>query len=238
MKRVLSIWMICLMMLGLCGCDRFEDTPETDAAFAAYEAAIQQILACRSGAVSVQTVNKDTLENTESTGVIEYSFSTDENNRVSFERKDYTNGELMASYYGDGTAAYQMDLTTDEWADVTESSKEMLDHKKNYMNTLSLFRIDSDFRYSKQYYESVVMKDGESGGKVITFTLKSSVISDMFSYTDDREMKREMTHQYRSYFIDDQGSLYKIEIDTSQNVSINEKSGVLSNFITVLVDFK
>ncbi len=238
MKRVLSVLLIMMLLPGLCSCDGFKDTPETDAAFAAYEAAIEQALACKSGAVSVQTVNKDTLQKTETIGVIEYSFNTDENNRVSFERKDYTNGELVASYYGDGAAAYQMDLATDEWADVTESGKEMLDHEKNYMNTLSLFRIDSNFRYSKRFYESVVMEEGENGGKVITFTLKSSVISDMFSYTDDREMKRKMTHQHRSYYLDAQGRLFKIEIDTAQNVSIRGETGVLSNFITVLVDFK
>ena len=238
MKKLLSVFMIVLMTVGLCSCDRFEDTPETDAAFAAYEAAIQKILACKSGTVSVQTVNKDTLENTESTGVIEYSFSTDESDKVNFERNDYTNGELVASYYGDGVSAYQLDLSTDQWVDVTESSEDMLNHKKNYMNTLSLFRIDSDFRYSKRYYESVVMEDGNDGGKIITVTLKSSVISDMFSYTDDRDLKREMTHQHRSYYLDAQGELYKIEIDSSQNVSINGTSGVLSNLITVLVDFE
>lgn len=238
MKRIFSVLLIFILVLGLCSCDRFEDTPETDAAFAAYEEAIKRIIACKSGTVSVQTVNKDTLENTESVGVIEYSYITDENSRVSFDRKDYTNGELVASYYGDGTAAYQMDLTTDEWIDVTETSGDMLEHDKNYMNTLSLFRIDSDFRYSKQYYESVVLEEVEEGGRVITFTLKSSVISDMFSYTDDREMKREMTHQYRSYYVDASGELYKIVIDSSQNVSLSGKEGVLSNVITVLVDFK
>ena len=238
MKRIFSVLLIFILVLGLCSCDRFEDTPETDAAFAAYEEAIKRIIACKSGTVSVQTVNKDTLENTESVGVIEYSYITDENSRVSFDRKDYTNGELVASYYGDGTAAYQMDLTTDEWIDVTETSGDMLEHDKNYMNTLSLFRIDSDFRYSKQYYESVVLEEVEEGGRVITFTIKSSVISDMFSYTDDREMKREMTHQYRSYYVDASGELYKIVIDSSQNVSLSGKEGVLSNVITVLVDFK
>lgn len=237
MKKILSVLMLIVMLLGLCSCDQFEDTPETDAAFAAYEAAITQTVLRKSGSVSVQTVNKDTMEETENIGVIEYNFSTDEESRVTFDRNDYTNGELVASYYGDGEKAYQMDLTTDQWVDVTESSAAMLNHETNYMNTLSLFRIDNGFRYSKRFFESVTMSNGEDGGKIVTFTLKNSVVNDMFSYTDDRSLRREQAHQSRSYYINSQGDLYKIVIDSTQNVSYEGKSGTLSNLITVLVSF-
>ncbi len=238
MKRFIAVFLLISTLLCLCACDRFEDTPETDAAFAAYESAVRKMLDYKAGSVSVQTVNKDTLHQTESVGVIEYSFSSNPESRVSFERNDYTNGQLVASYYGDGNNAYQMDLTTDEWLDVTKDSAAMLVHQTNYFNTLALFRIDNNFTYSKRYYESVEMQDGEDGGKVVSFTLKSSAISDMFHYTDAKNMKREMTHQSRAYHINTDGDLYKIVIDSSQNVSIDDQKGVLSSTITVLVDFK
>lgn len=238
MKRIIAFLLLAVMMLGLCSCSTFEDTPETDAAFAAYEAALKQTVSRNSGSVSVETVNKDTLAATESVGIIEYSFVTNEERRVSFERNDYTNGELVASYYGDGSKAYQMDLTTDQWVDVTADSAAMLVHETNYMNTLSLFRVDNNFRYSKRYLESLKMEDTEDGGKVVIFTLKSSALNEMFAYLDARKLKREMTHQTRSYYIDPQGDLFKIVIDSSQNVSLDGKEGVLSNVINVLVDFQ
>ncbi len=238
MKRILSILILAALIIGLSSCYSFKETPETDAAFSAYESAIKKTVTRMSGSVSVQTVNKDTLNNTESVGIIEYSFSTNEERKVSFERQDYTNGELVASYYGDGEKAFQMDLTTDQWIDVTKNSLPMLTHDTNYMNTLSLFRIDNGFRYSKRYLDTLTMEEGEDGEKIITFTLKGDVISDAFSYVDNKKMKREMTHQSRSYYVNAEGDLYKIVIDSSQDVSLGEKKGTLSGIITVLVDFK
>ena len=230
--------MLAACLVGLCSCSSFEDTPETDAAFAVYEDAILKTVSQKSGTVSVQTVNKDTLNQTESVGIIEYEFVTNEKDRVTFERNDYTNGQAVASYYGDGEKAYQKDMTTEEWVDVTAESAQMLVHQTNYLNILSLFRVDNNFRYSKKFFESLVMEEGEEGGKIVTFTLKSSVLNEMFAQFDDRKLKREQTHQTRSYYVDGQGELYKIVIDSSQNVSLDGKEGVLSNVITVLVDFQ
>lgn len=237
MKKIIAILLAGGLLLGLCSCNTFQDTPETDAAFAAYEAAISQSIGHKKGSMTVLTENKDTVEDTESLGVIEYTYTTDENNKVSFERNDYTNGELVASYYGDGTAAYQMDLSSGDWVDVTENSEEMLDHDENYMNSLSLFRIDNKFRYSKHFYESVTLE--ESGAeKVITFTLKNSAVTKMLSYSDEREIKRNMTGQYRSYYVNEAGDVYKIVIDTVQEIVYQGTEGTLSNVITVNLDYE
>ncbi|MBQ8893294.1 MAG: hypothetical protein IJ043_02670 [Clostridia bacterium] len=236
MKKIIAFLLLGALLLGLCGCNTFEDTPETDAAFAAYEAAISQTIAHKKGAMTVVTENKDTVENTESVGVIEYHYTTDEENKVTFEREDYTNGEPVASYYGDGKAAYQMDQSTGEWVDVTEESEGMLNHDENYMNTLSLFRIDNNFRYSKHFYESVTMEEA-GGEKVITFTLKDSAVTKMFSYSDEREIRRTMAGQYRSYYINEAGDVYKIVIDTTQEVVYKGTEGTLSNVITVQLNY-
>lgn len=237
MKKIIAMFMCAALLLGLCSCNTFQDTPETDAAFDAYEAAIRQSIEHKKGSMTVLTENKDTIEDTESLGVIEYSYTTDENNKVSFERNDYTNGELVASYYGDGTAAYQMDLTTEEWVDVTEDSAAMLDHEDNYMNSLSLFRIDNKFRYSKHFYESVTMEEAE-GEKVITFTLKNSAVTKMLSYSDEREIKRNMSSQHRTYYVNEAGNVYKIVIDTVQEVVYKGAEGTLTNVITVNIDYE
>lgn len=238
MKKCSAALLITALLLSLCSCSTFKDTPETDAAFAAYEEAVRQTVAHKRGSITVVTETKDTvLENTESLGVIEYSFVTDENSRVSFERNDYTNGELVASYYGDGAAAYQMDLSSGEWTDVTETSGEMLSHDTNYMNTLSLFRIDHNFRYSKHFYESVAMEEAQ-GERVITFTLKGSAVTDMLSYSDERGIRRNMSSQYRSYYVNEAGDLYKIVVDTLQDITYKGSSGTLSNVITVNLDYE
>ena len=237
MKKWFGLLLTAALLLGLCSCNTFEDTPETDAAFAAYEAAVKQSIAHKNASMTVETKNKDTIEKTETLGVIDYDFTTDEAGLVTFERKDYTDGALVASYYGDGTKAYQMDLETEKWVDVTEDSKSMLKHDTNYMNNLSLFRIDNDFRYSKHFYESLTMTE-EGGKKVITFTLKSSAVTKMFEYSDEREIRRNMASQTRSYYVNEAGDLEKIVIDTLQDVLYKGTEGTLSNVITVTMDYE
>ncbi len=238
MKKILSLLIITLFLLGLTGCNTFEDTPETDAAFAAYEAAVVQTVAHKKGVISVVTENKDTaIENKETLGVIDYEFSTDEEGKVTFLRNDYTDGVAVASYKGDGKTAYQMNMETEEWVDVTEESGAMLIHDTNYMNTLSLFRIDNGFRYSKQFFESVVL--AESGNeKVITFTLKNDAVTGMLEYSDVRGIKRQLASQTRTYYVNEAGDIYKIVIDTVQDIKYEGKTGMLSTKITVTTKYE
>lgn len=227
--------LVAAMLLGLCSC--FRDTPETKAAFAAYEAAVKQSIAHKKGSIIVETKNIDTVLNTESLVVTDYDFVTDENDKVSFERNDYNDGALAASYYADGKKAYQMNLETDQWVDVTEDSKEMLNHHTNYMNTLSLYRIDNNFSYSKHFYKSLTMKE-EGEQKVITFVLKSSAISQMFEMSDKRGLKRTMSAQSRSYYVGKSGDLEKIVINMEQDVVYKGQKGTLTNVITVTMDYE
>ncbi len=238
MKKLTLICTVFILLLGLCGCDTFEDTPETDAAFAAYEAAVKQTVAHKKGSIKVSTLNEDTVDPANnSKGVIEYSFTTDDEGKVTFERNDITNGDLVASYKADGTAAYQLDLPSGEWLDVTKDSKAMLTHSTNYMNTLSLFRIDNNFRYSKHFFESVTMEETETG-KVIYVTLKSKAVTDMFAHSDERSIRREQTSQVRSFHINDKGDLEKIVIDSLQKIEYKGTPGQLKNVITVEMDYE
>ena len=238
MKRIICLSMVFLILLSFAGCNTFEDTPESDAAFAAYEAAVLQSIEHKKGSITVQTENKDTaIENKETIGVIEYSFFTDEEEHVSFERNDYTNGEPVAAYKADGKKVYQMDMQSGEWQDVTEESLPLLNHRTNYMNTLSLFRIDNNFKYSKHFLESVTMEEA-AGEKVIVFTLKNDKVTDMLEFSDQRKIKREMSSQTRSYYINEKGDIQKIVIDTLQNVKYQGKSGKLSSKITVTTQYE
>lgn len=238
MKKILAVLLIVAALLSFCGCDQFEDTPETDAAFAAYEAAVRQSVAHKKGQISVRTENKDTVsENADSIGIIEYSFTADEQGKVSFERNDFTNGEAVASYYGDGKAAYQMDMTSGKWVDVTGTAGAMLDHEQNIFNTLSLFRIDNNFRYSKRFYQSISMEEAE-GEKVITVVIKNKELDAMFEMWDEKEIRREMAHQTRQFYVDEKGDFEKIVIETLQNVTYQGKSGTLSNKIEVLLNYE
>ncbi len=238
MKRIVCLSIISMILLSFSGCSTFEDTPETDAAFAAYEAAVLQSIEHKRGSITVQTENKDTaIENKETVGVIEYSFSTDEEDQVTFERNDYTNGEPVAAYKANGKKAYQMDMQSGEWQDVTEDNIALLNHRTNYMNTLSLFRIDNNFKYSKHFLESVTMEEA-AGEKVIVFTLKNDKVTDMLEFSDQRKIKREMSSQIRSYYVDEKGDIQKIVIDTFQNVTYQGKSGTLSSKITVTTQYE
>ena len=238
MKKLFMIFSVFVMLAVLCGCNRFEDTPETDAAFAAYEEAVKQSINHKKGAIKVTTVNEDTVEpQNNSTGVIEYTFETDEAGAVSFRRDDITNGDLVASYKTEGAKVLQLDLPSGEWLDVTEDSKAMLKHSTNYFNTLSLFRIDHNFRYSKHFLESVVAEETEKGEAVI-FTLKSKAVTEMFSYSDERQIRREQASQVRSFYIDEKGDLEKIVIDSVQNVEYKGTPGRLKNLITIELTYE
>ena len=230
--------MILAILPIVSACSTFEDTPETDAAFKAYEAAVLQTVGHKKGSITVLTENKDTaIENKETVGVIEYSFTTDEEDCVTFERNDYTDGEPVAAYKADGKKAFQLDLQSGEWQDVTESSIALLQHRTNYMNTLSLFRIDNNFKYSKHFLESVTMEES-AGEKVIVFTLKNDAVTDMLEFSDQRKIKREMSSQTRTYYINEAGDVAKIVIDTVQNVTYEGKSGMLSSKITVTTQYE
>jgi hypothetical protein len=238
MKRIGTLAVAAMLLLSLCGCSTFEDTPETEAAFAAYEAAVLQTVEHKQGKITVVTENKDTaIENKETLGVIEYTFSTDEANKVTFERNDYTDGLHVASYKADGESIWQMDMESETWSDVTEESAAMLNHDTNYMNTLSLFRIDNGFRYSKQFFESVTLAQ-EGGEKVVTFTLKNKAITDMLEFSDVRGIKRKMSSQTRSFYINEKGDIYKIVLDTVQDIKYQGKEGMLSTKITVTTEYE
>ncbi len=238
MKKTILFFVIISILCSLTGCNTFKDTPETDAAFAAYEDAVLQTIAHKKGAITVATETKSTVgEETNTLGVIEYNFTTDEENRVSFERNDYANSELVASYYGDGKAAFQMDFSSGEWLDVTEDSANMLEHDKNYFNTLSLFRIDNQFRYSKHFLESVVLEEA-AGEKVIKFTLKNSAVTDMLDFTDKKGVHREMASQTREYYVNQEGDIQRIVINTMQEVLYEGKQGTLSSVLTITTDYE
>ncbi len=240
MKKLFSALIAVMMLVSMSGCnlldDDFEDTPETDAAFEAYEAAIRKSVAHQSGQIKVTTENTDTIEATETLGTIDYSYSTDDEGRVSFERIDHTDGKLVASYYGDGKAAFQKNLETGEWVDMTEGLASFLNAEENTMNSLALFRIDNDFSYSKRFYESIELKESD-GEQVITVVLKNSEITEMMSYSDEREIQREMSSQIRSYYVNKEGSVYKIVIDSVQNVVYQGEKGVLSSLMTVDITY-
>ena len=236
MRKLLTLIMAMLFIVSLSSCslldDGFEDTPETDAAFAAYEAAIKASIAHDRGTIKIKTENVDTIEKTETVGTIDYSYTTDADGRVSFERTDHTDGKLVASYYGDGEKAFQMDMDTNEWVDMTEGLSSFLDAETNTMNNLALFRIDNEFEYSKRFYESIELEKAE-GEQVITVVMKNSEITEMMSYTDEREIQREMASQTRTYYIDGNGSVYKIVVDSVQNLTYKGEEGILSSLMTV-----
>ncbi len=238
LKKSFILIIALMLLLSLCGCDRFEDTPATDAAFDAYEAAVAQSITHNKGEITVVTENTDTvIDNKKTLGVIEYSYQLDDEKNVIFERNDFTDDKLVASYYSkDGKSAYQMNFESGDWEDVTEDSRQMLKHETNIFNNLSLFRIDNNFRYSKRFYESVEMKEAE-GEKVITFKLKNSAVTDMLAFADKREIRREMSAQSRSYYVNEKGDLYKIVIDTVQDITYKQDKGRLSTLLTVHINY-
>lgn len=240
MKRIAILLISVVLLLNASACslfdDGFDDTPETEAAFAAYEAAVKQSIAHKSGTIHISTENKDSLEKTETLGVIEYTYSVDSEGRVTFDRVDYTDGKKVAAYKGDGKKANQWDPETDTWQDATEPLAGFLDQETNTMNDLSLFRIDNSFEYNKRFFETVEVKEA-AGEKVITVVLKGSEVTEMMSYTDEREIKREMAGQTRTYYVNAAGDFYKIVVESIQNIEYQGKDGVLSSVMTVDITY-
>jgi hypothetical protein len=104
------------------------------------------------------------------------------------------------------------------------------------MNDLSLFRIDNSFKYNKRFFETIDVKEA-AGEKVITVVLKGSEVTEMMSFTDEREIKREMAGQTRKYYVNEAGDFYKIVVESVQNIEYQGKSGVLSSTMTVDITY-
>jgi hypothetical protein len=229
--------MAVLLLFGMAGCSSFKDTPETDAAFAAYEQAVKQSIAHKKGKISVRTETSDNvIENKESIGIIEYEYSIDSQNKVTYSRTDLTDGQKVAEYKGDGKEAYQLDLQSEKWI-ADEENEAMLSNDTNVMNSLQLFRIDSNFNYAKQFLQSVEMKE-IAGEKVIVFTLKGDAISDMMATTDKTAISRIMSAQTRSYYVNEKGDLDRIEIQTVQDIKYKGKPGQLVINMTVTLEYE
>lgn len=231
-SKILTLIIIVVLMLSLSSCNSFKITDEMQTSVDKYISAVSSFSENLSGSLKVTTVIEDNaIEYKTTESVIEYEYTVNDE-KVSFLRKDYLNGKENASYKSDGEKVMSFDYELEDWVDKTEENTAFLSVKNNPFITLSLFRIDNDYKVKANYLSNITERaDGEYS--VVEFTLKDSTVSTVLGYNKVDGIVRNSAGHTRSYYINSNGELEKIVIVALQEVFNNGKEGSYKSTITV-----
>lgn len=228
MKRLLALLFIFLIILSLCSCSGLEVTPEIEEYIILYKTAVENTVTNKSASVKVKSVTKDNaIEFTTNTSVIEFVFKI-ENDKVLFDRNDYLNDELSATYTCDGNTVLVKNSGDTKFSDVTEQNEVFLYADKNPFVTLSLFRVDNEGKINNSVLKDV-KKYTEGEYTVVEFALSDKAVSTILGYTKADGVVRESAGNTRKYYIDSNSKICKIQIDSNQKIISN---GVEGEYIT------
>ncbi len=233
MKSKIFTFLICIIILfNLSSCNSFKITDEMQKSVDKYISAVTSFSQKPSGNLNVTTVVEDNaIEYKTTKSQIEYEYTVNEQ-KVLFTRKDYLNGEENASFKSDGEKVLSFDYELQDWVDKTDENKSFLSVKNNPFVTLSLFRIDNNYKVKANYLSDIVERN-EGEYIIIEFTLKDSTVSTVLGYNKADGIVRNSAGHTRSYFINSKGELEKIVIVALQDVVNNGKEGSYKSTITV-----
>ncbi len=230
--KIFSLIFIVIILLSLSSCNSFKITDEMQLSVDKYISAVSSFSEKLSANLNVTTViEDDAIEFKTTKSIIEYEYTVNKE-KVSFLRKDYLNGTENASFKSDGDKVMSFDYELQDWVDKTEENTAFLSVKNNPFVTLSLFRIENNYKVKANYLSNIAERtDGEYN--VIEFTLKDSTVSTVLGYNKADGIVRNSAGHTRSYYIDSKGELKKIIIVAMQNVVNNGKEGTYKSTITV-----
>ena len=236
MNRIVKSFAIFFLILCTCfvlsSCTGLKLTPDMKESIDIYKEAISKAQKEKSGTIEVVSyIDDDAIEfkTTETTIVFDYNIS---GNKVQFERKDSLNGEETEIYKCDGKKIEVFDREKDKWIDDTKKNKDYLSSKTNPFVTLSLFRVDNNLKVDSSHLSNIT-RHQEGDYTVITFTLNDKSVSTVLSYTKAKGIVRESAGHTRSYYIDSEGNLCKIQIDAAQKIASNGETNDYTTSITV-----
>ena len=96
----------------------------------------------------------------------------------------------------------------------------VINFKNKFTYVFNAFYTDKNIKLSADY-------------TVITFTLNDKSVSTVLSYTKAKGIVRESAGHTRSYYIDSEGNLCKIQIDAAQKIASNGETNDYTTSITV-----
>ena len=233
--RVLLFCIIGLLLITLLsGCNNFDDTPESNAALDAYIEAVKKSLERKSSTARIDVyISDNIIENTEKQSEIIFKYSINDEGLVSFEREDYTNNELTAQYRSDGYKVETFDMQSNQWVDSTEQNKAFLSEKTNSITNMQLFRVDNNLKINKRFLSTASISEWENGGVCVKIVLDDKQVSNVMELYEAKGYIRKSSGQTREYYINDQGIITMIKINTSQQIQHNAEFGSIVNNMTI-----
>lgn len=236
-KTTLLIFAV-LIISSLSSCFGLKLTDEMQQGIDAYLEAVSKSECRTEGKIKVTSVSDDTaIEFNSTESIIECEYKV-KNNTVIYTRTDFLNGEKAAEYKCDGQKVMYREKDSDEWIDKTEENAAFISPETNPLTTLALFRVDSNKKVRTDYMTDIKYNSSpdENGYTSVEFTLKDSTVSDILKYNKVKGIVRSSAGHTRTYYIDSEGYISKIEVSTVQKILNNGKEGYYSTEMTVLCE--
>ncbi|MBQ6947341.1 MAG: hypothetical protein IJN42_04760 [Clostridia bacterium] len=236
MKKTLSIFLLAAVLL-LSGCNQpgYEQTETTQAAVAAYIAAVKESVAAKGGTVSVNIHMKDTVvSKADSTQRYEYTYTVENENDEHFDYRCFDGKGKLLNHYktvDENGVGKVIDQISGEESDQFAS---YLRHNKNPISTLQLFRMDAGYRLQHSAISAISMEE-KDGAQIITVEFHGNKLTNTVIRSENG-LNRTVTSHKRIYTLRE-GKIAKIEIYDRENVHYKEETGTMDTDTVVEVNY-
>ena len=233
MKKMLCL--CCLLpVLLLAGCYNtpgYEQTSETEKALATYYAAVEESAAQNSGKVLIDIHLKDTVVNKkESREHYEYSYSVTDG-RESFDYRCSDSDGILTAHVATNDEGKVIDQLSGKEAPNYNS---YLNHLKNPISTLQLFRMDANLKVQDSTISAIKME--ETGEDIIIRVSFHGDKLTALSIKNQGGLTRTITSHERIYTVRD-GKIAKIEIYDRENAHYKGEMGTMDTDTVVEVTY-
>lgn len=236
MKKTICILLLSMALL-FTGCNRpgYEQTEATQAAVAAYTAAVEQSVAQTAGKIVITIHSNDTVvRKSETTERYEYTYTVENENDEHFDYRCYDDENNLLNHYKtvdeNGVGKVVDQLTGQE----NGQFQSYLIHSKNPISTLQLFRMDSNYHLQQSAISAIKMEE-KDGTKIITVSFHGDKLTGTVIQSENG-LNRTVTSHERVYTVKD-GKIAKIEIYDKENVHYNEETGTMDTDTIVEVTY-
>lgn len=225
LSKTLILLCMTFCLLFVSGCSKLEITEDMQKSIDEYIAAVTKSETRTQGKVRVTSILEDSaIEFKTTKSVIEYDYKVVDD-KVEYERVDYTDDVESAKYKSDGTTVMKFDYETGAWVDKTEENSQFITTDSNPFITLSLFRVDSKTKLNTSYLTDIKSYEQDSC-KVIEFTLDDSTVTDVLGFYKADGIARQSAGHTRAYYINSEGFITKVIVSTVQNIISNGEVGL------------
>ncbi len=233
MKKLICLCSLAVVLL-LSGCYNrpgYAQTPETEKALETYYAAVKESIAQTAGTLNIDIRMKDTVvSKKESKEHYEYTYTvTDGTERFDYRCSD-SEGKLT-SHVATNDEGKVIDQLTGEAA---TNFNAYLNHEKNPISTLQLFRMDSNYKVQDSTISAIKMEE-KDGATLIKVSFHGDKLTSL-SIKNQGGLSRTITSHERIYTIRD-GKIAKIEIYDRENAMYKGEKGTMDTDTIVEVTY-